>query len=116
MSLFAKPVQNQPVPTAFQKDATQVSADAKATADSSTFNILPAAANSPLSRRFCLYFSLLSQFYIIAGIFVVGTMLYTATKYDSKMFIGLVSLILMYLSLYLQNRILYSMCANSLVE
>ena len=103
-----------PIPASMQKPKPDA-ADSSATAlKGAPINLIPGSLNEPLNSKYCLYFSLLSQFAVITGILAIGTMLYTASKYDMKLAIMVVTTVAMYLLMYFSNRLLYSMCAGAL--
>ncbi len=70
----------------------------------------------PISKDYCLYFYILSVFWIISfamaviGVFYTGIKKRLGVEFYAISLIYSVSLVLS----YLQNRLLYNMCANSL--
>ena len=70
----------------------------------------------PLDRKYCLYFYYLTVFMFIFVILSILTFLYNGftTKFDMIKFAIFLYMSLLYGAIYIQNRILYSMCINSL--
>lgn len=66
---------------------------------------------SPLSKEFCLYFYILMVLSFILLATSVGTVVYTIIKGKASFVDGVVSLLGPSL-LYLNNRLLYTMCVN----
>ena len=70
----------------------------------------------PLDRKYCLYFYYLTVIMFILFILSILTFLYNGftTKFDMIKFAMFLYMSLLYGAIYIQNRILYSMCINSL--
>ena len=71
----------------------------------------------PLSQDYCWYFYALSVAGFVLVCLVVGSLIFeilNSRKFDMASLSKYVLLTLGYLMYYLQNRILYSMCAKSL--
>ena len=70
----------------------------------------------PLDRKYCSYFYYLTVIMFIFCILSILTFLYNGftTKFDMIKFAMFLYMILLYGAFYIQNRILYSMCINSL--
>jgi len=70
----------------------------------------------PLDRKYCLYFYYLSIFGLLLLVFLVISSLYIAlTSKNSGVFgFQMVMVAIGYGIFYFQNRLLYSMCVNSL--
>ena len=70
----------------------------------------------PLSRKYCLYFYYLSVIGFIFFVLILVSSLYIGitTKRDNVFFYQMMLASLGYIVLYFQNRLLYSMCVNSL--
>ena len=70
----------------------------------------------PLDRKYCMYFYYLSVFGLILLIFLAISSLYIGlTSKNSGIFgFQMVFAVIQYAVLYFQNRLLYSMCVNSL--
>ena len=79
-------------------------------AKSSGFNIY-----GPISKKYCLYFYILQVIFIVlfvlALLTTIGLLLY-GKRYD--IIITLIYLSILYLVMYLQNRLLYNMCIQSI--
>lgn len=77
---------------------------------SSGFNIY-----GPISKKYCLYFYLLQVIFVVLfllALLTVVVLLVYGKRYD--IIITLVYLSILYLVMYLQNRLLYNMCINSI--
>jgi hypothetical protein len=70
----------------------------------------------PLDRKYCLYFYYLSIFNLILLVFLVISSLYIImTSKNSGVFgFQMIFAVLTYAIFYFQNRLMYSMCVNSL--
>ena len=82
------------------------------------FSISGAADNlvGPISGKYCIYFYILSLLAIIFFVVVLGAIIYTG--YSKKMGVMFYVLAILYSSQfllsYLQNRLHYNMCLNSI--
>jgi hypothetical protein len=77
-------------------------------------NVLPAQFNAPFGSQYCLYFSLLSQFSLIAGVATLFALFFAIYKRETKLYASLVSMTGLYVLGYFTNRLLNGMCMNSL--
>jgi asparagine N-glycosylation enzyme membrane subunit Stt3 len=71
----------------------------------------------PISKKYCYYFNIMSMLafiIIICGILSIIYMLMTNMKNSQMSIMHLVILIVTYSMVYLQNRLLYDMCLNTL--
>ena len=70
----------------------------------------------PLSREYCIYFYYLSVIGFILFAFVIVTALFIgiSTKRGFSFYYKMLMISLVYAVFYFQNRLLYSMCINSL--
>ena len=70
----------------------------------------------PISQKYCLYFYILSVVGFLALLFVLVMIVYSlATKKNSTMFyINMIMMGILYGMGYLQNRLLYNMCAGTM--
>ena len=71
---------------------------------------------SPLDKSYCLYFYFLAVMGLFLFIFsLVGAVYMMATsKLDTKFYAQILMVVPVYALMYLQNRILWSMCIKSL--
>lgn len=75
----------------------------------------------PLSREYCFYFYILSIFfYVVLVTFIISSMFYLMKNYNKIkeikfiLFIYFIQLTISLFLSYFVNRLLYSMCVNSL--
>lgn len=70
----------------------------------------------PLDRKYCMYFYYLSVFGLLLLVFLIASSLYigVTTKASGVFGYQMVMVALGYGIFYFQNRLLYSMCVNSL--
>lgn len=70
----------------------------------------------PLDRKYCLYFYYLSIFGLLLLVFLIISSLYIVlTSKNSGVFgFQMIFAVLTYAIFYFQNRLMYSMCVNSL--
>ncbi len=70
----------------------------------------------PLDKKYCNYFYYLTVFIFILFILSILTFLYSAivNKFSIAQLALFLYMSLVYGAMYLQNRLLYSMCINSL--
>lgn len=70
----------------------------------------------PLGKNYCFYFYILSVFGIIALLMVIIISLYIGitTKKGFAFYFQALTLALVYGMIYLQNRLLFNMCSQSL--
>ena len=70
----------------------------------------------PLSKQFCLYFYFLSMINFGVVIFLIISMILIgmSKRRDSTFYLQMVMTTLLYAILYFQNRLLHTMCSNSL--
>ncbi len=70
----------------------------------------------PMSKQYCFYFYILSVFGLISLLFlVVSSLVLGISKGKGIMFyLGTLSVAIVYGMIYLQNRMLFNMCSNSL--
>lgn len=70
----------------------------------------------PLSKSYCFYFYLITIFFVISLVLLVITTLFIGiTKKKGFMFfLQIIPVAVLYGMMYLQNRLLYNMCSNSL--
>ena len=70
----------------------------------------------PIDRKYCLYFYYVSVFAFLLLIMLFFSSLYIGlfTKIGNVITFQMVLMALGYAAFYLQNRLLYSMCINSL--
>ena len=76
----------------------------------------------PLDKKFCVYFAVMAVFSLVMLFFAFLTILISVLKMKFKdmnlitvfnmIFVGL-SIPLLYLFMYIQNRLLYQMCLHS---
>jgi hypothetical protein len=70
----------------------------------------------PLSKQFCAYFYYLSIINYFVFVFLLLSMLYIGIfkRKDGAFYLQMVMTALLYGIMYFQNRLLHSMCVNSL--
>jgi hypothetical protein len=70
----------------------------------------------PLSKNYCFLFYFFSVFGLIALVFflVTGFFIGIRGKKDFAFYIQIIGVSLMYGIIYLQNRILFNMCSNTM--
>ncbi len=70
----------------------------------------------PLSREYCIYFYYLSVIGFILFAFIIVSALFIgiSTKRGFSFYYKMLMISLVYAVFYFQNRLLYSMCINSL--
>lgn len=70
----------------------------------------------PLSREYCIYFYYLSVIGFILFAFIIVSALFIgiSTKRGFSFYYKMLMVALVYAVFYFQNRLLYSMCINSL--
>jgi uncharacterized membrane protein len=77
---------------------------------------LEAALFGPVSKQFCAYFyylsiiNLLFVFIVLIGIVYI----FLTKKKDSSFYMQMIMTALLYFVFYFQNRILHTMCSNSI--
>lgn len=82
-------------------------------------NTIPNSLNNvvgPISSKYCVYFYILSVLAIVFFVIVLGFITWAAISKKIKMSYVLISVIysVQFLLIYLQNRLLYNMCINSI--
>jgi hypothetical protein len=70
----------------------------------------------PISGKYCIYFYILSLLAIIFFIVVIGAIIYTGyvKKMGAMFYVLAILYSCQFLLAYLQNRLLYNMCVNSI--
>ena len=70
----------------------------------------------PLGKNYCIYFYILSVFGLIAAIILFFTLIFIgiSKKKDFSFFINALTVVLVYVLFYFQNRLLFNMCSNTL--
>lgn len=70
----------------------------------------------PLSKKYCYYFYLLSLigFLLIAFVAFFGLIVGITKRKGVTFYITLISMMVAYGMIYLQNRLLYNMCSHSI--
>ena len=70
----------------------------------------------PMHQDYCLYFYYLSLFWFITLIGSIMTMIHAATskKRGSMFYLNSATVLIVYGVFYFQNRLLHTMCVNSL--
>ena len=69
----------------------------------------------PLNKNYCFYFYILSVFGLISLVLLVITTLFigVSTKRTGSFYMQMLSVAVIYGMMYLQNRLLFNMCNNS---
>ena len=69
----------------------------------------------PLNKNYCFYFYILSVFGLISLVLLVITTLFVgiSNKKSGSFYIQMLSVAIIYGMMYLQNRLLFNMCNNS---
>lgn len=70
----------------------------------------------PMSKQYCLYFYILSVFGLVSLLFLVISSLVLGISKGKGItfYLGSISVAIVYGMIYLQNRMLFNMCSNSL--
>jgi len=70
----------------------------------------------PLDRKYCIYFYYLTVAGLILFLFLIASSIYIGftNKYSSVFIYKMVMVTIVYGMFYFQNRLLYSMCVNTL--
>lgn len=70
----------------------------------------------PISKKYCLYFYILSVIGFVLLIFVLIMTVYSGftKKHPMSFYLNMIMVALLYGMFYLQNRLLYNMCTGSM--
>ena len=70
----------------------------------------------PISKKYCLYFYILSVIGFVLLIFVLLMTIYSGftKKHPMSFYLNMIMVALLYGMFYLQNRLLYNMCIGSM--